>query len=198
MTSVFLEAQLMWLPKFCGNDWRLLFSPGFLIDLLPILLHGIDKIMEGIPPFREERMRQFMRKSPQVPVRGIGGDKNSFRAVQAYFAFERACHLVIALTLFSALSLYVSEVECTGHFSPLRFDTVPFVTCVALLGAVAVFITHLYCERFEPEQATPRATRPWERFAYAAFVFVLVLDILMSLTCHRTLCRERPSIISVI
>jgi hypothetical protein len=165
-----------------GQFGRVLHSAGVWIALMPVFFHAIDKAMERTPPFGEARMRQFMRNSPQTPVSELARNDDSLKAMMAYFDFEKACHLVISLTLFDALAVYAAEVECTGSFLQVR--PVAFFLILFLLAALLIFLVLLRNGAFPPEQARPRATRGWERFAKRALVVVLFYDAWLRITCH--------------
>jgi hypothetical protein len=166
--------------------WRLL-AP-ISIALLPALLHVIDKVLENISPITKETLRSLMVKDKRTQA--IGENKALYEAVRTYFDFERDCHFIFVLTVFSVLSLYAAQSECTGSF--VEFTAVTLIMIVILLIFLGIFFVTLVNRKIEAASvgATDWWRRPtlikwWKMVAIIAFGVVIITDVVLHFSCVR-------------
>jgi hypothetical protein len=166
--------------------WKLLTT--IAIALLPALLHVIDKLLESISPINKETLRSLMSKDKRVKT--IGENKVTYDAVRTYFDFERDCHFVFVLTLFSVFSLSAAQTECTGSF--VASTVVTLIMIVVLLIFLGVFFGMLVNRKIEAASVgasnwwkRPMLIKWWKMVAIIAFGVVIITDVALHFTCVR-------------
>jgi hypothetical protein len=166
--------------------WKL--ATSLAIALLPALLHVIDKILEIFSPITKETVRLLIKDD--LRVKQIGESIPLYNAVRTYFDFERACHFVLALTIFNIVSLFFAQTACTGSF--LLFQPVTFVMMVLLLLFLGAFCIWLCNRKIDAASVDaqdwwrrPDLIKWWKWVAVALFGIVIGTDIALHVLCTR-------------
>jgi hypothetical protein len=147
--------------------------PAVLISSAPVLLHGIDKLMEGVPPLSDKSLREMMEDHDNDILKRLAKSDHDFKDVKSYFDFDRGVHFIISLMIFCMASLYFAQTECSRNF---------LIATPVTLPALAVVFVFLLCFGFmilnrKLDPAKDHSLRRWMIGAVALFIGVCILEL---------------------
>jgi hypothetical protein len=167
-----------------------------LIASLPLLLHGIDKVLEyKFEPLDKEKLRNLMHKDDRLVVSRIGESTGNFEAVGTYFEFQKGCHFVSTLFIFNILSLLLALAVTAS--SENQINTLPLLIAFCIFVLLALFLKRVWNGSLlsTDVEATTNwfqrvwrgklvasdvgATRNWELIAISTFVLVLSTEFVV-------------------